>query len=108
MITWKITNLNYLDEEQGLEKVVNQIHYYVKAESESGDQVHLTGTQVLNTESLNLKTFVNFDDLTEVTAIGWLKDSLGSQQVDELESLALHAVLEADVKSQKMGLPSQW
>lgn len=108
MITWKITNLKYLDEKQGLEKVVNQIHYYVQAESESGDQAQLTGTQVLNTESLNVKTFVNFDDVTEEIAIGWLKDSLGSHQADELESLALNAVLESETQSTKLGLPSTW
>jgi len=72
-ITWRIINLEWINQLGENTKVVKNIHYWVDAVD--GDSMGYTwGNVQLNTD--NISTFVDFDTLAESTCIQWVKDEL--------------------------------
>jgi len=72
-ITWRIINLEWINQLGENTKVVKNIHYWVDAVD--GDSMGYTwGNVQLNTDDIS--AFVDFNTLTESTCIQWVKDEL--------------------------------
>lgn len=111
MINWKITNLEYYNEYQGLRNVVKTIHYIVEATDADNNIGRCVGSQQLDLTYLNAKLFKEFALISKDDAIGWLKDSLNESDpntVDNLEGAALQQAVAGDNAEINVGLPSNW
>ena len=73
-ITWKITNLEWIENVNNLEKVVKNIHWWVQAEDVDGNMGYTWGNTQLDVS--NLTEFTNFDALTEEIVLTWLFEVL--------------------------------
>jgi len=111
MINWKITNLEYYNEYQGLSNVVKTIHYIVEATDADNNIGQCVGSQQLDLTQLNAKLFTEFESITEDNVISWLKDSLNAtdpSSVETLEGFALQGVVIGNTEETNVGLPSNW
>ena len=98
-VTWSITNLEYTnDSNKGV------VHAAWSATDTDGNY---SGT-VSGMESYNpnpsSNTFVAFDSLDETTVLGWVKDTLGADEVSEVELKATAKLNEAKTPSTSWGL----
>lgn len=76
IVTWRIINLEWIDNLNGNSKVVKNIHYWVDA-VEGGGMGYTWGNVQLDTD--NISDFSDFDTLTEESCIQWVKDELDRQ-----------------------------
>jgi hypothetical protein len=94
--TWAIANL----ERETADGFVYTAHYTVNAE----DGTYSAGAY----GSIGLErpdTLIPFDDLTEEMVVGWVKEKLGAEKVDEVED-ALQAQLdEKHAPTKAAGVP---
>ena len=93
-VEWNVVNTEYKTDN----KFIVTVHYTVNAVD--GDYTANTyGTVGYSQED---KSYIPYADLTKETVIGWVKDSLGQETVEE----ALAAQIEAQKNPvQKSGLP---
>ena len=73
-ITWKITNIEWIDDLHNLTNVVKNIHWWVQAEDEDGNRGYVWGNTQLEVD--NITKFIPLDDLNEETVLVWLYDAL--------------------------------
>jgi hypothetical protein len=74
--------MDYTVSQDGHTNVVNTVHWRVS--KEDGDNSGSSyGTVGLEAPS---GTFVEWDDITEATAVGWAKAALGDEQVSSIEA----------------------
>ena len=81
IIDWK----NSLDRVKN--KVITHVHWKATASDTIDDKVHSAkyyGCTALDTSDLN--SFIEWEDVTEEIALGWVKYSLGYEGVEEIES----------------------
>lgn len=84
MHQWEVVNLNYLlhDQVSFRYNIVESIDWSVSKES-SGFSVERHGTVTLSAPG---EVFVPFEDITELSAINWAKNALGTAEVARIES----------------------
>jgi len=82
MFNWTVSAMDYTVSQDGHTNVVNTVHWRVS--KEDGDNSGSSyGTVGLEAPS---GTFVEWDDITEATAVGWAKAALGDDQVAAIEA----------------------
>jgi hypothetical protein len=82
MFNWTVSAMDYTVSQDGHTNVVNTVHWRVS--KEDGDNSGSSyGTVGLEAPS---GTFVEWDDITETTAVGWAKAALGDEQVAAVEA----------------------
>ena len=91
MFNWTVSAMDYTVSQDGHTNVVNTVHWRVS--KEDGDNSGSSyGTVGLEAPS---GTFVEWDDITEATAVGWAKAALGDEQV-----AATEAAIDAQIAEQ--------
>jgi hypothetical protein len=83
MSTWKVVALNAYPKSKGQENVVFTIHW--RAELSQDDEIASSYGSVPSTYVAG-DPFIEFVDLTEDQVISWAKESLGEEQVAEIEA----------------------
>ena len=80
--TWKVSAMDYTVSQDGHTNVVNTVHWRCsKTDGDhSGSSYGIVGLEAPS------GTFVEWDDITEATAIGWAKAALGDEQVTAIEA----------------------
>lgn len=112
-ITWKISNIEWIESVGDFTKVVKNVHYWVQAEDDAGNMGYTWGNVQLDID--NLTTFTDFDALTEETVIGWAKTALNSTYFSGpltgaamMEQEAKRICLEQDpLRKRGIGMPWQ-
>ena len=70
-----------------LHNVITHVHWRVTASDTIDDKVHIAkyyGCTALDTDDLT--NFIEWEDVTEEIALGWIKYSLGYEGVEKVES----------------------
>lgn len=88
MIKWKILNVEYIDNKDGLNKVVNRV-FWVAEKSDPFGYGNSYGYHTLDVDNINAESFVEFDNLTEEEVTKWLHEQMGSHMVEEIENTVL-------------------
>ena len=82
MFGWTVSAMDYAVSQDGHTNVVNTVHW--RCSKTDGDHSGSSyGTAGLEAPS---GTFVEWDDITEATAIGWAKAALGTDEVTAIEA----------------------
>lgn len=106
-ITWNIESM----ERQTIDGLVTTVHWRANAVDTVGTGEAAVTYNATNYGSIGLtagETLIPFADLTKAVVVGWVKDSLGEDQVTSIED-----GLTAQIASQKApvsasGLPEAW
>jgi hypothetical protein len=82
MFNWTVSAMDYTVSQDGHTNVVNTVHW--RCSKEDGDNSGSSyGTVGLEAPG---ESFVEWDDITEATAVGWAKAALGDEQVAATEA----------------------
>ena len=89
--SWVIGNLNAKIESDGLENVIENVHWRLQATDENENVVDVYGSCGL--DAPESESFISFDSLTKADIEGWLEsildvDSLKAVLDSKLESIA--------------------
>ena len=80
--TWTVSAMDYDVSSGGKTNVVTTVHW--RCSKEDGDNSGSSyGTVGLEAPG---ESFVEWDDITEATAVGWAKDALGTDEVTAVEA----------------------
>jgi len=80
--TWTVSAMDYTVSQDGHTNVVNTVHW--RCSKTDGDHSGSSyGTAGLEAPG---ESFVEWDDITEATAVGWAKAALGDEQVTAIEA----------------------
>ena len=82
MFNWTVSAMDYTVSQDGHTNVVNTVHWRV-SKTDGDNSGSSYGTVGLEAPS---GTFVEWDDITEATAVGWAKAALGDEQVSSIEA----------------------
>lgn len=82
MFNWTVSAMDYTVSQDGHTNVVNTVHWRV-SKTDGDHSGSSYGTVGLEAPS---GTFVEWDDITEETAVGWAKAALGDDQVTATEA----------------------
>ena len=108
-ITWKISNIEWIENVDEHSKVVKNVHYWVQADDEAGNRGYTWGNIQLNTD--NITNFVDFDNLTEETVLTWAKAAIEETYPEDdpcalMEHSATTMCAEADpLRKRGIGVP---
>jgi len=91
MFNWTVSAMDYTVSQDGYTNVVNTVHWRV-SKTDGDHSGSSYGTAGLEAPS---GTFVEWDDITEETAVGWAKAALGDEQV-----AAIEAAIDAQIAEQ--------
>ena len=91
MFNWTVSAMDYNVSQDGHTNVVNTVHWRV-SKTDGDHSGSSYGTVGLEAPS---GTFVEWDDITEETAVGWAKAALGDEQV-----AATEAAIDAQIAEQ--------
>ena len=91
MFNWTVSAMDYTVSQDGHTNVVNTVHWRV-SKTDGDNSGSSYGTVGLEAPS---GTFVEWDDITETTAVGWAKAALGNEQV-----AATEAAIDAQIAEQ--------
>jgi hypothetical protein len=82
MFNWTVSAMDYTVSQDGHTNVVNTVHWRVSKEDgdNSGSSYGTVGLEAPG------ESFVEWDDITETTAVGWAKAALGDEQVSSIEA----------------------
>ena len=82
MFNWTVSAMDYTVSQDGHTNVVNTVHWRVsKTDGDhSGSSYGTVGLEAPG------ESFVEWDDITEATAVGWAKAALGDEQVSSIEA----------------------
>lgn len=107
MVKWKITNLEYLENKDGLSKVVTRIFWVAEAENVLYSASDFGFTPV-DIDEVDPESFVSFEKLDQETVVSWLKNKLGWRLVDEIEANVLKKLHTEKPPKAKHGRPLRW
>ena len=82
--TWSIGQLDYTVSLDSKTNVVTNIHWDCTDKDADDNHGRTYGSQGIPTDDLS--DFIAYDDITEATAIAWLKDALGEDEVSDQEA----------------------
>ena len=101
--TWTVNNLDFHKSHNGKTDVVFTVHWNCADKDSSGNTGQCYGTVRIPTDDLS--SFTSYSDITETQAIGWVKDVLGSDEVDSIESNVANQIAEKATPKQESGVP---
>ena len=102
--TWSINQLDYAVSLDSKTNVVTNIHWDCTDADADGNAGRTYGSQGIPTDDLS--DFTAYDDITESTAIAWLKDALGADGVSDQEAAVAAQI--ALLKTPVDGSGSPW
>jgi hypothetical protein len=82
MFNWTVSAMDYTVSQDGHTNVVNTVHWRV-SKTDGDNSGSSYGTVGLEAPG---ESFVEWDDITETTAVGWAKAALGDEQVAATEA----------------------
>jgi hypothetical protein len=80
---WRVKNLEWVTFANGFNNVVSTIEWECTAKNDKKNQK--TSARVTLVFDQNAP-FINYEDLTELQVIEWVKNALGSQEVDNIQN----------------------
>ena len=101
MFNWTVSAMDYTVSQDGHTNVVNTVHWRV-SKTDGDHSGSSYGTVGLEAPS---GTFVEWDDITEATAIGWAKAALGDEQVSSIEAAIDAQIAEQANPTRGEGVP---
>ena len=112
--TWKVSNIEWIEELEGMSKVIKNVHFWVECVDLEGYKGYTWGNVQLDVD--NIEEFVDFDTLTEEDVLGWAKQTLlemeprdsitGMTAIDRLQHQAYLMSLEKDpLRNRGIGVP---
>ncbi len=97
-VTWTVVQLERNASDDG----VIVAHWRASdSETDSDDVTHYGSSYGTSgfTPDVDADDFVAFDDITEETAVGWVKDSMGEEQVTSIEESIASQIAESKAPS---------
>ena len=97
-VTWTVVQLERNASDDG----VVVAHWRVSdSETDSDDVTHYGSSYGTTgfTPDVDADDFVAFDDITEETAVGWVKESMGEEQVTSIEESIASQIAESKAPS---------
>ena len=102
--TWSIAQLDYTVSLDSKTNVVTNIHWNCTDKDADDNHGRTYGSQGIPTDDLS--DFTAYDDITEATAIAWLKEALGEDGVSDQEAAVAAQI--AVLKTPVSGSGSPW
>jgi hypothetical protein len=100
-----ISQLNCAVESEGLQNVINTIHYRYNATKVDGDKTYFADTYgAVNVAQPNPQNFIPYSDVTEQEVIAWLEQIL---PVEAMKS-GLEANINLQINPVEVTLPLPW
>ena len=89
-VKWSISQLEYKPSKDGKSNVVTSVHWDAndsKEVTKDGEKITYFGRRYsyINLDTSDLSSFVEYDKLDEDTVVGWVKASLGDDEVKAIE-----------------------
>ena len=103
--TWKINQLDYTVSLDSKTNVVTNIHWDCTDADADGNAGRTYGSTGIPTDDLS-GGFIEYDDITESTAVAWLKAALGDDGVSDQEAAVAAQI--AVLKTPINGSGSPW
>ena len=87
MITysWNCKTVDVHPQEEGQTDVVYNVHWIVTGVDGDYSTTNI-GTQTLLVPLIEGGTFIPFEDLTNEIVVGWTKEAIGQDEVDQIET----------------------
>ena len=101
--TWKIVQLDYTVSLDSKTNVVTNVHWDCTDKDADGNAGRTYGAQGIPTDDLS--DFIAYDDITEATAIAWLKEALGADAVSENEATVASQIAVLQTPINGSGVP---
>lgn len=99
-IDWKVNDVESVIADGG----VTNVKWSCSASGEAGEYAVNGGEAILEPDATSSE-FVSYDDLTESVVIGWVKDSLGEEEVTNIEEVLTAKVTAQMTPVKQTGLP---
>jgi hypothetical protein len=91
--TWSIAQLETAPSEDGLTDVVKTAHWTLNASEVDGDKTYQTGSYgSVGFGAPSPQDFAAYSGLTFDEVIGWVKNTLGQMQVDNIEEALVQGI----------------
>lgn len=103
MITWKILNMERLPSHGGNSDVVKNVYWCCYDSNENGDYGHCFGNEYLDISSLS--SFTEWSSVTEEMVIGWLKASLDSNNMQQIQDAVQYGMDNGVHQEFQIGVP---
>jgi hypothetical protein len=98
-VTWNITNLEYTnDSDKGV------VHAAWSASDSDGDHTGTVSGMESYTPDSSAEGYVAWDSLDEATVAGWIKTTLGSDEVTRVEAKIAAQIAESKAPSTSWGV----
>jgi hypothetical protein len=98
-LTWNITNLEYTnDSDKGV------VHAAWSASDSDGDHTGTVSGMESYTPDSSAEGYVAWDSLDEATVAGWIKTTLGSDEVTRVEAKIAAQIAESKAPSTSWGV----
>lgn len=89
---WQFTALEVLPAYQGLNDVVEAVHWRLVADDGNGHIAEVYGEQTAGPP--DPQNFTPFDNLTATQVQGWVEDAMGAAGVNELQAVLIGQINE--------------
>jgi hypothetical protein len=99
-IDWKVNDVESVIADGG----VTNVKWSCSASGEAGEYAVNGGEAILEPDATS-SDFVSYDDLTESVVMGWVKDSLGEEEVASIEEVLTAKVTAQMTPVKQTGLP---
>jgi hypothetical protein len=99
-IDWKVNDVESVIADGG----VTNVKWSCSASGEAGEYAVNGGEAILEPDATSSE-FVSYDDLTESVVMGWVKDSLGEEEVASIEEVLTAKVTAQMTPVKQTGLP---
>ena len=99
-IDWKVNDVESVIADGG----VTNVKWSCSASGEAGEYAVNGGEAILEPD-VTSSDFISYDDLTESVVMGWVKDSLGEEEVASIEEVLTAKVTAQMSPTSQTGLP---
>ena len=109
-VKWSISQLEYKPSKDGKSNVVTSVHWDAndsKEVTKDGEKITYFGRRYsyINLDTSDLSSFVEYDKLDEDTVVGWVKASLGDDEVKSIEDGITNEIDDKENPTQGKGKP---
>jgi len=109
-VKWSINQLDYEISKDSKSNVVTSVHWNAndsKEVTKDGKKVTYSGSSYgsIGLDTSDLSSFVEYDKLDEDTVVGWVKASLGDDEVKSIEDGITNEIDDKENPTQGKGKP---
>ena len=99
-VTWNITNIEYnTDSDKGV------VHAAWSASETDGDHTGTVSGMESYTPDASAEGYTAYDSLTEANVVGWVKETLGSDEVTRVETKVADQITKSKTPPTAWGVP---